>query len=217
MRHYIIADNQELTACGIIYTIRLCDPSAVYSVVSSKKELLTSLASYPDAIVFLDYSLFDFSSSSELINITERYSSASWIIISEQLEAQTIRSLYFGSDNISILYKDCSVEELETAIHYSIKSKRYLASSVSELLLRGSESALRPKKEDVLTVTEKDVIRIMAMGKSTKEVAAIKNLSFHTINTHRKNIFRKLQVNNIQEAVRKAISLGIIDMTEYYI
>ena len=125
MRHYIIADNQELTACGIIYTIRLCDPSAVYSVVSSKKELLTSLASYPDAIVFLDYSLFDFSSSSELINITERYSSASWIIISEQLEAQTIRSLYFGSDNISILYKDCSVEELETAIHYSIKSKRY--------------------------------------------------------------------------------------------
>ncbi|GAE15051.1 anthranilate synthase [Bacteroides pyogenes JCM 10003] len=55
------------------------------------------------------------------------------------------------------------------------------------------------------------------MGKTTKEIAAEKNLSFHTINSHRKNIFRKLGVNNAHEATKYAMRAGIVDLAEYYI
>ena len=50
-----------------------------------------------------------------------------------------------------------------------------------------------------------------------KEIAAEKNLSFHTINSHRKNIFRKLGVNNVHEATKYAMRAGIVDLAEYYI
>jgi len=51
----------------------------------------------------------------------------------------------------------------------------------------------------------------------TKEIAYEKNLSFHTVNTHRKNIFRKLGVNNVHEAIKYAFRAGLIDIMEYYI
>ena len=56
-----------------------------------------------------------------------------------------------------------------------------------------------------------------ATGKTTKEIAAERNLSFHTVNSHRKNIFRKLGVNNAHEATKYAMKAGIVDLVEYYI
>ena len=52
---------------------------------------------------------------------------------------------------------------------------------------------------------------------TTKEIAEKRVSSFHTVNTHRKNIFRKLQVNNVHEATRYAFRAGLIDAAEYYI
>ena len=61
------------------------------------------------------------------------------------------------------------------------------------------------------------VLHEIALGKTTKEIAFEHNLSFHTINTHRKNIFRKLEVNNVHDAIKYALRAGIIDSSEYYI
>ena len=71
--------------------------------------------------------------------------------------------------------------------------------------------------ENILTNTEKIILKEIALGKTTKEIAAERNLSFHTINSHRKNIFRKLEVNNVHEATKYAMRAGIVDMAEYYI
>ena len=68
-----------------------------------------------------------------------------------------------------------------------------------------------------LTVTEKEILRLLALGKSTKEIAAERFLSVYTVMTHRKNIFRKLKVNNAHEAVRYALRAGIVNAMEYYI
>jgi DNA-binding NarL/FixJ family response regulator len=70
---------------------------------------------------------------------------------------------------------------------------------------------------NLLTASEQLVLHEIAKGKTTKEIAFERNLSFHTINTHRKNIFRKLEVNNVHEAIKYALRTGIIDLTEYYI
>jgi len=71
--------------------------------------------------------------------------------------------------------------------------------------------------ENVLTNTEKIILKEIALGKTTKEIAAERNLSFHTVNSHRKNIFRKLEVNNVHEATKYAMRAGIVDLAEYYI
>ena len=60
-------------------------------------------------------------------------------------------------------------------------------------------------------------MRAIAQGKTTKEIANERFSSIHTINTHRKNIFRKLQVNTAHEAIRVAIRSGLIDESDYFI
>ena len=57
----------------------------------------------------------------------------------------------------------------------------------------------------------------IALGLTTREIAEKRFSSFHTINTHRKNIFRKLNVNNIHEATKYALRAGMVDAAEYYI
>ena len=79
-----------------------------------------------------------------------------------------------------------------------------------------ASSAASPATVDdhLLTQTEKNILKEIALGKTTKEIAAEKNLSFHTINSHRKNIFRKLGVNNVHEATKYAMRAGIVDLAE---
>jgi DNA-binding NarL/FixJ family response regulator len=68
-----------------------------------------------------------------------------------------------------------------------------------------------------LTKTEKEILRDIALGMTTKEIAERRFSSFHTVNTHRKNIFRKLGVNNVHEATKYAFKAGLVDAAEYYI
>ena len=68
-----------------------------------------------------------------------------------------------------------------------------------------------------LTKTETEILKDIALGLTTKDIAEKRFSSFHTINTHRKNIFRKLSVNNVHEATRYALRAGIVDEAEYYI
>ena len=68
-----------------------------------------------------------------------------------------------------------------------------------------------------MTKTEVEILKEIAVGLTTREIAEKRFSSFHTVNTHRKNIFRKLGVNNVHEAIRYAMRSGLVDAAEYYI
>jgi DNA-binding CsgD family transcriptional regulator len=89
----------------------------------------------------------------------------------------------------------------------------------SELaLISNMARTIRDKSERRRLMIEYDsILKEIALGKTTKEIAAERNLSFHTVNSHRKNIFRKLNVNNAHEATKYAMKAGIVDLVEYYI
>ncbi len=75
-----------------------------------------------------------------------------------------------------------------------------------------------PKREnDLLTATEKEILRGIVLGYRAKEIAAQRHVSEQTVTTHRKNIYRKLEVNNSQEAARYALRAGIMDASDYSI
>ena len=117
--------------------------------------------------------------------------------------------------------KDNSKEEILTALQCASRKERFICNHVSNLLLsinNNTSSTTHPAiKDDLLTPAERNILKEIALGKTTKEIAAERNLSFHTINSHRKNIFRKLGVNNAHEATKYAMKAGIVDLVEYYI
>ena len=97
-------------------------------------------------------------------------------------------------------------------------SSDQLALLIEQLVREKSATPALPADErDVLSVREREILVLLAQGLSNKEIADRLFLSVYTVMTHRKNIFRKLRVNNAQEAVRYALRAGIVDPLEYYI
>jgi DNA-binding CsgD family transcriptional regulator len=80
-----------------------------------------------------------------------------------------------------------------------------------------NEKKFSSEETGQLTASEIEIVRLVAEGLTTKEIAIRKHISFHTVATHRKNIFRKLGVTNASELLMYAIKAGIIDTIEYHI
>lgn len=216
MKTIILADNQDITRAGILY---ICNKITGYSQLveaDTREVLLKKLAEYPDSVVILDYSLFDMVSIEELLIIHERYKKVQWVLFSEYLTEDFIRRIVFGSEAFGIVLKDSSLEEIQASVQYALRSERYVCNRISNMLL-SRKVDYEQKEQPVLTATEVEILKAIALGKTTKEIASERFSSVHTITTHRKNIFRKLEVNNIHEATKYALRAGIIDSAEYYI
>jgi len=214
MPHLIIADNQEITRAGIL---QIMGQSATikYLIVGNNHELIAALNAQPKSVVVLDYSLFDIPDITSLFLLETRFPQSQWILFSQELRDDFMKQIYLNTKNFSILFKDSSKEELLLAWHEIERGHRYISSVVSTLLLENAY-----KDQDVklnLTATEKRILIDIATGKTTKEIATQRYISIHTVVTHRKNIFRKIQVNNIHEATKYAVKAGLIDLVDYFI
>lgn len=216
MQDIILADNQDITRAGFLFLLEELGYLDRISEVSTKKELLQALGSSPRALVILDYTLFDIENPGDLHNIHEKYRDSKWLLSSSDLSEDFIRQIVFSTYNYSLILKDSSIEEFRACIKQTDKGSRYLSNAISNNLLESGRN--QPKvSRDVLTPTEKDILKDIAMGLSTKDIAAQRHISVHTVMTHRKNIFRKIEVNNILEATKYAMRAGIVDLSDYYI
>lgn len=219
MRAYIIADNQDITKAGMMFLLSHHKDTSILLEADNKAELVQQLRLHPQAIVILDYTLFDFAGADELVVLHERFKEVDWLLFSDELSVEFLRQVLFSSMAFGVVLKDSSKEEILSGLQCASKKERFICNHVSNLLLSGSNaSASRPVvRDELLTPAERSVLKEIALGKTTKEIAAEKNLSFHTVNSHRKNIFRKLEVNNAHEATKYAMKAGIVDLVEYYI
>jgi DNA-binding NarL/FixJ family response regulator len=215
----ILSDNQYITSAGIYFFISRYSASACFLEALNKKDLIDKLLKHPDSLVVLDYALFDFSGPEELIIIQNRFPNSHFLLFSEELTDEFLKRIYNGPEAnpkaFSIILKDCTKEEIHSAVQTVANSQQFICQRIINQLQSKKEPDSSFDKK--LTATEKEILRLVAMGKSTKEIAGERFLSIHTVNTHRKNIFRKLEVNNLNEATRYALRAGIIDSSDYYI
>ena len=213
MRHYIIADNQELTRFALERLVSE-DEESVLSYAQDRASLVNLLTEHPNAIVLLDYTLFDFSDEDQLLIIAERFSQSQWILLSDELTPQFLRRVVYSSHQFSVLFKDGPISEVRLALQsVSLRHTRLLCQRALEVILSHQEE----EKPDLLTQTETEILKGIAQGKTTKEIAAERFSSVHTVTTHRKNIFRKLGINTAHEATKYALRAGLVDASEFYI
>ena len=211
---YILADNQELTRYAIDSYIRQDKDNIIYNI-SNKSELVKVLTEQGQAVIILDYKLFNFLDEDQLLIISERFIHAQWILLSDELTDNFIGKVIYSSNVFSVVYKECNMNEIKNAISSATAGRRYICQrAMEQLLSRQNNSANKP---DILTSTEIEIVKAISQGKSTKEIASERFSSVHTITTHRKNIFRKLGVNTAHEVIKYALRAGMIDQSEFYI
>lgn len=215
MKTLILADNQAVTRLGMKW-VALAEgrSDAEIKEAGSLHELSVLLLSYPNAVVVVDYTLFD-CTADQLWVLKERFSESVFVLFSDALSEDFLRRMVFGSSYFSVLLKDSALPELIECLEKAEGGEQFVCSKVKSWLYAQEQKTIC--EVSPLTATEKEILRALALGKSTKEIAAERFLSVYTVMTHRKNIFRKLKVNNAQEAVRYALRAGIVDMVEYCI
>ena len=213
MNTFILADNQELTALAVSSIIDGYEDKTVLTAIN-KTELVSRLVDNPDSIIVIDYELFDFADTDQLLVISERFSNARWILLSNDLTVGMIRRVTYGSQHFGVVFKDDSLDDVRRAIAAAVRGDRYVSHRVMELILSSNNEN---EEHELLTSTEKAITILIAQGKSSKEIAVERALSIHTVKTHKKNIFRKLKVNTAHEVTRYALRAGLIDSSEFYI
>ena len=161
MREYIIADNQDISKAGMMFLLSRQKDVSVLLEADNKAELIQQLRLYPQAVVILDYTLFDFAGADELIVLQERFKEADWILFSDELSIPFLRQVLFSSMAFGVVMKDNSKEEIMTALQCASRKQRYICNHVSNLLLSGSvPSAPSPAttEDHLLTQTEKNIL-----------------------------------------------------------
>ena len=213
MRNYIVADNQELTRFALESLLQKDEENVIYRAFD-KAGLVALLKEHESAVVLLDYTLFDFADEDQLLIIAERFSLSDWILISDDLTSQFIRRVVYSSHQFSVVFKDSSLGEIRDALKAVNRHTRYLSQRALETIITQQQEEETPS---ILTQTETEIVKAIAQGKTTKEIAAERFSSIHTVTTHRKNIFRKLGINTAHELVKYALRAGLIDPSEFYI
>ena len=209
----LLADKQDITRAGLMHVIEKMEGLET-KYVEDKTELMLALRENEDTVVILDYTLFDINDSAELLILNQRFPYTRWLLFSEDLSADFVRVLIASSSMFSVLLKESPLMEIKEAIRFCVDSKRFVCQRMMEVLLTQPQEA---EEKVNLTKTETEILKDIALGMTTKEIAEKRFSSFHTVNTHRKNIFRKLGVNNVHEATKYALRAGLVDSAEYYI
>lgn len=210
----LLADKQDITRAGLTYVIEKMEGLET-KFVEDKAELMLALKENEDTVVILDYTLFDINDAAELLILNQRFPYTRWLLFSEDLSADFVKVLIASSSMFSVLLKESQMMEIKEAIRFCVASKRFVCQRMMEVLLAPVQQ--EPEEKVNLTKTETEILKDIALGMTTKEIAVKRFSSFHTVNTHRKNIFRKLGVNNVHEATKYALRAGLVDSAEYYI
>lgn len=212
MAYIVLADPQDITRAGLMY---LCEKLEVnYQQAPDKTELIEQLKAHNDTVVILDYTLFDINDIDELEILHERFPLVHWVLFSFELSTDFVHRAIAIGPQFSVLLKDSPLAEIRECIRYAMTHQRYICQRMAEILLA---PVVQTSDEMKLTKTETEILKDIALGMTTREIADKRFSSFHTVNTHRKNIFRKLGVNNAHEATKYALRAGLVDSAEYYI
>lgn len=118
----------------------------------------------------------------------------------------------FRAGASGFVLKDCAFEELTGAIRKVAASETYLSDGLTSIVLEDYVSrltAVEPKNSTGLSPREKEVLQLLAEGKSTKQIARLLSVSVKTIDSHRKNVMDKLDLHSIAELTKYAIREGI--------
>ena len=212
MGKYILADNQELTRFALESLIRQKGENDIYKA-SDKAGLVQLLKEHENAVVLLDYTLFDFADEDQLLIVAERFALSEWILISDELTPQFLRRVVYSSHQFSIVFKDGPLKDIRDALDAVSRHNRHISQRALEVIINQQQE----DEENPSILTETEIVRAIAQGKTTKEIANERFSSVHTITTHRKNIFRKLGVNTAHEVIKYALRAGLVDSSEFYI
>jgi len=166
----------------------------------------------PDVVV-MDIAMPHLNGIEATRQIVSRHPQTSVVILSMHSdESYVLRALKAGAR--AYLLKDSAETDLIQAIHAVVAGKSFFSPGISRMLLEDYIRQVQQKgvedSYELLTTREREILQLLAEGKSNKEVSSMLNLSLYTVETHRTHILQKLNLHSVPELILYAVRKGII-------
>ncbi len=198
-RRVLIVDDQNIFATGLKSLLLTIDGITVSSIIKSGNCVLSALKKFKPDVLLLDIDLPGKSGLELLPTIRKKHPSLIIAIMTMHMQRDLISKSRTGGAN-AFLNKDASSIELKSVLFSELDDQFY----VSKCLLKYLKDSPKRPKQIRLTAREQEVVKCICKGMNNEEISGHLFISYETVKTHRKNIFRKLKLSKACELVTYA-------------
>lgn len=203
----VIVDDHPMVAEGIQSILESYDDIEVLAALKTGREIVDQAQELAADVILMDLNMPEIGGLTATEMILEQSPDTRILILSMHDSPEYIASALSHGAKGYVL-KDVPTEEIKTAIDTVMRGERYLCT--------GAKGSLRPadgETREQLTGREQTILLQLAQGKSNKEVAQALDISVRTVETHRKNIKRKLGISSTAGLTRYAMEHGVLQGT----
>jgi DNA-binding NarL/FixJ family response regulator len=209
----LLADDHTVVRKGLRLLLENQPGFKVVAEAANGREAVALAEEHSPAVVVIDVGMPILNGIEAARQISSKHPHTAVVFLSMHAdEAYVLKALKAGAR--AYLLKDSAEYDLINAVKAVSEGKAFFSPVISKMLVEDYVRQMQERKVedsyDLLTTREREVLQLLAEGKSNKEVAGILNLSLYTVETHRSNIFQKLNLHSSAELILYAIRKGVI-------
>ena len=207
----LLADDHILVRAGLRKLLESLPNIEVVGEASDGLALLELAARMQPQLILMDIAMPGLNGLEATGRITKSWPDMRVLILSMHQNSEYIRqALRQGA--VAYLLKDSAPMELELAIKAVLNGETYLSPAVSKGVVSDYVQRLRNEEQpiDVLTPRQREVLQLIAEGQSTKDIARRLDLSVKTVETHRTQLMKQLDIHEVTGLVRYALRAGLV-------
>jgi two-component system, NarL family, response regulator NreC len=209
----LLADDHRVVRKGLCLLLESHPGFKVIAEASNGREAVALAESHQPDVVVMDVAMPTLNGIEAARQISAKLPQTAIVFLSMHSdEGYVLKALKCGAK--AYLLKDSAEYDLINAIEAVSEGKAFFSPAISKMLVEEYMQQMRDREAEdsyeLLTTREREILQLFAEGKSPKEVASILNLSVYTVETHRSNIFQKLNLHSSAELILYAVRKGVI-------
>jgi len=209
----VLADDHTVVRKGLRLLIESVPEFEVVADAADGRRAVALVEEHRPDVIIMDVAMPTLNGIEAARQISSKLPNVAIVFLSMHSdEAYVIKALKAGAR--AYLLKDSAENDLINAVRAVSEGKSFFSPAISKML---AEDYMHQMQEhgvedsfELLTTREREILQLLAEGKSNKEVAGLLNLSLYTVETHRGNIFQKLNLHSTADLILYAVRKGVI-------
>jgi DNA-binding NarL/FixJ family response regulator len=210
----VMADDHQIVRQGVRSLLTAESDMEVVGEAENGRDTLRLVQQLAPLVVVMDISMPDLNGIEATRQIMAESPGVKVVALSMHSDSFFVLNM-LKAGACGYLLKDCAVEELVKAIRTVVANKTYLSPGISDIVIKdlvNGYSMIEGSAFSILTNREREVLQLMAEGKSTNSIAERLCVSSKTVETHRKQIMTKLDIHSVAELTKYAVRQGLTSL-----
>jgi two-component system response regulator NreC len=210
----LLADDHKIVRDGLRALLKNQSGMEVIAEAGDGRSTVQMVQELLPNVVIMDIAMPDMNGIEATRQITATAPNVKIVALSMHSDKRFVAEMLKAGAS-GYLLKDCAFEELDNAIRAVIANRIYLSPKLADIIIK-DYTRLFPKTEfsvfSILTFREREVLQLLAEGKTTKEISSSLQISAKTVETYRKQLMDKLDIHSIAELTKYAVREGLTSL-----